>query len=202
MPQKQPKTTCPNTSFQSSSESPFSFFLLPTPLSLDRTVDSGGPPGVRGIWIYMPPKGPHEQGGSDHPFGVCQVMSRHDGPVGKAPCTCTGGHGFETRKSPQKKWISFFRGFQAKFFAQNTPYMTLKAASYAAKTTKNNLPQYQLQGPVELTIFFLSPTDSTLLRQDSRFRGGKRDMDIYMPPKGPHEQGGSDHPFGVCRCYR
>ena len=131
---------------------------------------------IRGLWIYMPPKGPHEQGGSDHPLGVCQVMSRHHGRLGKAPCTCTGGLGFETRKSP-KKWISFFRGFQAKFFAQNTPHMTLKAASYAAKTTKNNLPQYQL--PAVVTIFFLSSTDSTLLRQDSRFRGGKRDMDIY-----------------------
>ena len=61
----------------------FLSFFLPTPLSFERTVDSGG---VRGIWIYMPPKGPHQQGGSDHPFGVCQVMSRHDGPVGKAPC--------------------------------------------------------------------------------------------------------------------
>jgi hypothetical protein len=33
--------------------------------------------------------------------------------------------------------------------------MTLKdAASYAAKTTRNNLPQYQL--PAVVTIFFLS----------------------------------------------
>ena len=135
---------------------------------------------VRGIWIYMPPKGPHEQGGSDHPFGVCQVMSRHDGPVGKAPCTCTGGHGFETRKSPQR-WISFFRGFQAKFFAHHTPHMTLKAASYAAKINQKQpapIPASR-QVPAVVTIFFLSSTDSTLLRQDSRFRGGKRDMDTY-----------------------
>ena len=76
---------------------------------------------LRGIWIYMPPKGPHEQGGSDHPFGVCQVMSRHDGRLGKAPCTCTGGLGFETRKGP-KKWISFSRGFQANYRAKYASY--------------------------------------------------------------------------------
>lgn len=48
----------------------------------------------------MPPKGHHEQGGSDHPGGICQVVSQQDGPVCKPRARASVSSGPRPGKFP------------------------------------------------------------------------------------------------------
>ena len=102
------------------------------------------------------------------------------------------GSGSKPGRVPKSGFL-FSEVFQRIFRAQS-PHMMQKSLICRKNQPKNNLPQYQL--PVASPFFFLS-SDSTLLKEDSRFRGGKRDMDICLPKD--HNGSGSDHPFGACQ---